>query len=329
MAPDRPSPDTPVSASAAAHGSPAAAAGPPAAARPVPPSAYAALAIMPVFFGLSFAGTKVALRGFNPLLLATTRFVVAGLVLFAVWRWRRGRRTAHPRRPQASGAARVRLADRLLLLRDHRHLAHHGQCGEHPRSPASRSSSRVTGRHRPEGAQLLRSVDRRGWSPLQEWSRWSCSAAAWTGARCSATCSCWEPRCVPPSTRSWPAVSSSAARGPRGLSAAGMPRTRWRPRARRPRPAPARPPCAPCSPSPPSRTSLGRCSWRRWPSIEAALFGFKRPTASAGLGLGYLVVFCSVLAYLLLNYGLSHVQASKASTFTNLIAHRRRWRARS
>ena len=53
--------------------------------------------------------------------------------------------------------------------------------------------------------------------------------------------------------------------------------------------------------------------------IEAALFGFKRPTASAGLGLGYLAVFCSVLAYLLLNYGLSHVQASKASTFTNLI----------
>jgi drug/metabolite transporter (DMT)-like permease len=52
--------------------------------------------------------------------------------------------------------------------------------------------------------------------------------------------------------------------------------------------------------------------------IEAALFGVKRPTAGAGLGLGYLIVFCSVLAYLLLNFGLSHVQASKASTFTNL-----------
>jgi drug/metabolite transporter (DMT)-like permease len=52
--------------------------------------------------------------------------------------------------------------------------------------------------------------------------------------------------------------------------------------------------------------------------VEALLYGVKRPTGSAGLGLGYLVLFCSVLAYLLLNYGLSHVAASKASTFTNL-----------
>jgi drug/metabolite transporter (DMT)-like permease len=55
-----------------------------------PASAYAAAVGMTVAFGLSFVATKYALRGFEPLLLALLRFVLAGGILWVVWRFRRG-----------------------------------------------------------------------------------------------------------------------------------------------------------------------------------------------------------------------------------------------
>lgn len=55
-----------------------------------PASAYAAAVGMTVAFGLSFVATKYALRGFEPLLLALLRFSLAGGILWAVWRFRRG-----------------------------------------------------------------------------------------------------------------------------------------------------------------------------------------------------------------------------------------------
>src|SRR5450756_175209 len=55
-----------------------------------PASAYAAAVGIPVAFGLSFVATKYALRGFEPLLLALLRFSLAGGILWAVWRFRRG-----------------------------------------------------------------------------------------------------------------------------------------------------------------------------------------------------------------------------------------------
>jgi drug/metabolite transporter (DMT)-like permease len=55
-----------------------------------PASAYAAAVGMTVAFGLSFAATKYALRGFEPLLLALLRFTLAGGALWVVWRLRRG-----------------------------------------------------------------------------------------------------------------------------------------------------------------------------------------------------------------------------------------------
>ncbi len=51
-----------------------------------PASAYAALGGTTLVFGLSFVGTKYALRGFEPLLLATLRFTLAGVILWIVWR---------------------------------------------------------------------------------------------------------------------------------------------------------------------------------------------------------------------------------------------------
>ena len=54
----------------------------------VPTSAYAAMAGVSLAFGLSFVATKIALRGFEPLLIAFLRFTVAGGVLWLAWRLR-------------------------------------------------------------------------------------------------------------------------------------------------------------------------------------------------------------------------------------------------
>ncbi len=56
-------------------------------ARP-PASAYAAALGMPLAFGMSFVATKIALRGFEPLLIALLRFTLAGGILWALWRLR-------------------------------------------------------------------------------------------------------------------------------------------------------------------------------------------------------------------------------------------------
>jgi drug/metabolite transporter (DMT)-like permease len=45
----------------------------------------------------------------------------------------------------------------------------------------------------------------------------------------------------------------------------------------------------------------------------------KTPTAAASSAVVYLILACSVSAYLLLNFGLSHVPANKASVFANLV----------
>ena len=53
-----------------------------------PASAYAAAVGMTLAFGLSFVATKTALKGFEPLLLALLRFTLAGGILWVVWRLR-------------------------------------------------------------------------------------------------------------------------------------------------------------------------------------------------------------------------------------------------
>jgi drug/metabolite transporter (DMT)-like permease len=51
---------------------------------------------------------------------------------------------------------------------------------------------------------------------------------------------------------------------------------------------------------------------------EALLVGVRSPTAQAAVAVAYLVLACSVCGYLLLNYGLRFIEASKASVFINL-----------
>ena len=52
---------------------------------------------------------------------------------------------------------------------------------------------------------------------------------------------------------------------------------------------------------------------------EALLVGYRQPTVEAVGGLVYLTLFCSVLAYLMLNYAYRFIEASKASVFVNLV----------
>jgi drug/metabolite transporter (DMT)-like permease len=53
-----------------------------------PASAYAAAVGMTVAFALSFVATKTALKGFEPLLVALLRFALAGGILWVAWRLR-------------------------------------------------------------------------------------------------------------------------------------------------------------------------------------------------------------------------------------------------
>jgi drug/metabolite transporter (DMT)-like permease len=53
-----------------------------------PASAYAAAVGMTLAFALSFVATKTALKGFEPLLIALVRFMLAGAILWVVWRLR-------------------------------------------------------------------------------------------------------------------------------------------------------------------------------------------------------------------------------------------------
>ncbi len=52
--------------------------------------------------------------------------------------------------------------------------------------------------------------------------------------------------------------------------------------------------------------------------VEALLVGVRTPTSSASLGIAYLSLFSSVLAYLLLNYAFRFLEASRVAVFVNL-----------
>lgn len=77
--------------------------------RPSSSTTYAALAGCTVAFGLSFVAIKIALRGFEPLLAALLRFVLAGAVLYLAWRLFGGKE----RKAQSATRAEV---GRLALL---------------------------------------------------------------------------------------------------------------------------------------------------------------------------------------------------------------------
>ncbi len=54
-------------------------------------------------------------------------------------------------------------------------------------------------------------------------------------------------------------------------------------------------------------------------AVEAAVVGVRTPTTAAVSALLYLALLGSIVAYLLLNYGLRFVPAGRAAAFTNLV----------
>jgi drug/metabolite transporter (DMT)-like permease len=304
---------------------------------------------MPLFFGLSFVGTKVALRGFNPLLLATTRFVAAGLVLYAIWRLRRG-------------SERLTLADykRLALLGFVSLTIYF--CFETigiSRTTASAASILIG--TIPIFVSVLGALFLKERNSTGQWAGVLVSFAGVVAlvilgggvaggslfgnllvlgaALCASVYEIMARRLFVGASGPKAGEAADATRdaAPGGMLATGpeegaSPRAGdGLPRVSQPGGEPRThdvdaPSAAPVGVAP-LRSVLAITAFQNLfgalfmaplALIEAALFGVKRPTAGAGLGLGYLIVFCSVLAYLLLNFGLSHVQASKASTFTNL-----------
>ena len=300
---------------------------------------------MPLFFGLSFVGTKVALRGFNPLLLATTRFVVAGLVLYAIWRLRRG--------------------DERLGKADYKRLALLGFvsltiyfCFETigiSRTTASAASILIA--TIPIFVSVLGALFLKERNSSGQWGGVLVSFAGVVAlvilgggvvggslfgnllvlgaALCASVYEIMARRLFVGAPGAKAGAAADAA--PDGAQAVGqsggassMAGDGLPPAGRpggEPRTGGGGAASDAADGAAPLRSVLAITAFQNLfgalfmaplALIEAALFGVKRPTAGAGLGLGYLIVFCSVLAYLLLNFGLSHVQASKASTFTNL-----------
>ena len=258
--------------------------GQPPPARPQPPApAYAALASMPLLFGLSFAATKFALRGFQPLQLAMLRFVLAGAVMGLAWRLRPGRE-----RISRADLRRMALLGFISLT-----VYFSFETTGIARTSASAASILI--------ATIPIFVSVLSAAVLKERN----SGGQWAGV-----------------TVSFGGVVALVVLGGGhgGVSLLGNLLVL----------------CAALSAAVYQilarrflleRSALyltafmnlfGALFMAPLAVLEAALLGVRQPTPAAGLGLAYLVVFCSMAGYLLLNFGLRHVEASRASTFVNL-----------
>ena len=269
---------------------------------PAPAAAYGALATMPVFFGLSFAATKVALRGFNPFLLAASRFTCAGLILLLIWllRGNRERLSRHDLR-------RLALLGLISLT-----VYFAFETTGIARTTASAASILIA--TIPIFVSVLSAMFLREHIVPGQWAGVLVSVAG-----------------VVALVVLGGEVEGGSLVGNLLVLAAAVSAAVYEIMARRLFVGP--------DPDPGGSEASGDAARGRlhsplavtaFQNLFGALFmaplalgealfaGVRRPTAEAGLGAAYLVLFCSVLAYLLLNYGLSHVQASKASTFTNL-----------
>jgi drug/metabolite transporter (DMT)-like permease len=257
---------------------------------------------MPVFFGLSFAATKVALRGFNPFLLATTRFVCAGLILLVIWLLR-GQRERLTRADLRRLALLGLVSLTVYFAFETTGIA---------RTTASAASILIA--TIPIFVSVLSAV----------FLRERIAAGQWAGVLVSVVG-------VVALVILGGEVKGGSLFGNLLVLAAAFSAAVYEIMARRLFVGPAAPPEGAVEGADEAPRGLrSPLAVTAFQNLFGALFmaplavgevllaGVRRPTPAAGLGAGYLILFCSVLAYLLLNFGLSRVPASKASTFTNL-----------
>ncbi len=239
---------------------------------------------MPVFFGMTFAVTKFALRGFQPLQLALLRFVIAGVILMALWRLRRNRE-----RVTRDDLKRLALLGFISLT-----VYFTFETMGIARTSASEASILIASI--PVFVSVLAAVfvkERN--TPLQ----WVGVALSFAGVVALVL------------------LGDDAGRGSLTgnllVLGAALAAAIYQLLARRFLVG--------------ERSALYLTAFQNLfgalfmvplAVVEAALVGVRSPTVEAGLGVSYLIVFSSVFAYLLLNYGLRFVPASRASTFTNL-----------
>ena len=257
--------------------------GPPAMRPPL--RAYAALVVMTIAFGGTFVATKVALRGFEPLLIAFVRFVVAGAILWLVWRWR-GEREAVTRRELGRLAALGFVSLTVYFTFENVGIAH-----------TSASDAAILIATVPIFVLIVNAVT----------TRERTSGGQWLG--------------VALSFAGVVALVELGARGVEGTSlggdllvlAASLAGAVYTVMARR---------------LLVTRSALfvttfqnlfGALFMAPLAVVEAAAVGVKTPTAAASSAVLYLALLGSVVAYLLLNYGLRFVAAAQAAAFTNVI----------
>lgn len=247
-------------------------------------SAYAALVGTTLVFGLSFVGTKYALRGFEPLLLAASRFALAGLILAVAWR-------AFGTREHATRAELARVA--LLGFVS---LTVYFAFENSGIKRTSASQAAIIMAAVPIFVVVLNVFTLRERNTARQWIGVAISFAGivvlvGAGGRADGGSLLGDllllVACVAAATYALMARRLLVSRSPLFVTA--------------------------------FQNVFGALFMLPLALVEAALVGVRRPTLGAFGALAYLTVFCSVAGYLLLNYALSHVEASKASVFLNLI----------
>ena len=262
--------------------------GPP---EPRPPvKAYAALVVMTIAFGGTFVATKVALRGFEPLLIAFVRFTIAGALLWLVWRWR-GEREAVTRRELGRLAALGFVSLTVYFTFENVGIAH-----------TSASDAAILIATVPIFVLIINAFT----------AHEHTSRAQWLG--------------VALSFAGVIALVELGGRGAGGATpggvtlggdllvlAASLSGAVYTLMARR---------------LLVTRSALfvttfqnlfGALFMAPLAAIEAAVVGVRTPTTAAVSAVLYLALLGSILAYLLLNYGLRFVAAGRAAAFTNVI----------
>jgi drug/metabolite transporter (DMT)-like permease len=249
-----------------------------------PLAAYGALLGTTVAFGFSFVATKFALRGFEPLLIAVLRFSFAGAILFLLW-WLRGHRERLSRRELARRAALGFVSLTVYFTFENLGIA---------RTSASGAAILIGAIPIFVGVLSVFVLHERN------------SGVQWAGILLSFT--------------GVIALVELGARGAGGSTLVGnllvlgasLAAAVYNVAARR---------------LLVTRSALfvttfqnlfGALFMLPLAVAEALIVGVRSPTAQAVGAVAYLVLACSVLAYLLLNYGLRFITASRASVFINL-----------
>jgi drug/metabolite transporter (DMT)-like permease len=248
-----------------------------------PSSAYVAALGMTAAFGLSFVATKYALRGFEPMLVAVLRFTLAGGLLWTIWRLRAGRERV-TRHELARLAALGFVSLTLYFAFETNGIA---------RTSASKAALIIA--TIPIFVAVLAAVvlgERAG--PR----RWAGIAVSFAGVAALVLLGGGEGGGS--LTGDLLVLAAALTAAVYNLMARSLLLTRSALYVTA------------------FQNLFGALFMLPIAALEAILVGVREPTGEAGLGVLYLAIFSSTLAYLLLNYAFRFLEASLVAVFVNL-----------